>query len=247
MIYEMPMPSLGADMETGKLVEWKMKVGDLITKGQTVAIVETQKAAVEIESFRAGRVVELIGRPGQEIEVGTPIARLDVESADLGASPAAAQAAPRVKASPAARKRAEELGLDLSALAGSGPGGVIELRDIEQQAGPVKRATQNLNQESVREAIARQMARSKKEIPHYYLSSAICLDRTMAWLDQRNASLSPADRIMAPSLFLRAIGLALKVYPDFNGFFVNGKFKAASEIHLGVALAMKPSGVMVPA
>ncbi len=76
--YEIPMPSLGADMDEGKLVEWKIKEGDKIRRGQIIAVVETQKAAVEIESFKEGKLLQLLAKPSSVIRVGQPIALMSL-------------------------------------------------------------------------------------------------------------------------------------------------------------------------
>lgn len=154
------MPSLGADMEEGKLVEWLVKPGDRVSKGDIVAVVETQKGAIDIEIFEAGMIAELLAEPGQTLPVGAPLARLG--AAGAGAEPGAPEAAApptpapvpppaaapvtpipgptapaasgAVLASPAARARATELGITLEAVAGSGPGGAVLLSDVEGHA-----------------------------------------------------------------------------------------------------------------
>lgn len=155
------MPSLGADMEEGKLVEWLVKPGDRVARGDVVAVVETQKGAIDIEIFEAGLIGEILAAPGQTLPVGAPLARLadsdtilapkapePAPQATIPEAPPAAIAAPTpahvpvppagagagVLASPAARARAAELGLALDSLAGSGPGGAILLADVERQA-----------------------------------------------------------------------------------------------------------------
>lgn len=152
------MPSLGADMEAGTLVEWLVKPGDRVARGDPVAVVETQKGAIEIETFEAGEISELLAQPGTTLPVGAPLARLR----DLGEvavpsvpspphaerrqqslvpakapSPADERLAPATGtqlASPAARVRAKELGLTLADIAGSGPGGAVLLGDVERHA-----------------------------------------------------------------------------------------------------------------
>lgn len=151
------MPSLGADMEDGRLVEWLVKPGDRVAKGDVVAVVETQKGAIEIEIFAAGEVAELLAEPGQRLPVGAPLARLTEAGAPVApapqapalqatapappvptppAAPAPAPVAPEprgaVLASPAARARMAELGITLTV--GSGPGGAVLLADVERQA-----------------------------------------------------------------------------------------------------------------
>jgi len=83
MQYEVPMPSLGADMNSGKLMKWKIKKGDHVDKGQALAVVETTKSTLDIENFHEGIVTELIGREGDEIKVGSPIAVFEVEEKEL--------------------------------------------------------------------------------------------------------------------------------------------------------------------
>ncbi len=80
MKYNVTMPSLGADMEHGKLLKWYIKPGDAIKKGDLIAMVETQKSAVDIESFRSGTVLELIGEIDALIDVGAVIAVMEVEA-----------------------------------------------------------------------------------------------------------------------------------------------------------------------
>lgn len=156
------MPSLGADMEDGTLVEWLVKPGDIVKRGDAVAVVETQKGAIEIECFEEGMIRELKAAIGQKLPVGAPLAVIGGESAATGraelstppevAPPSAgpetivpaesagpgAAAAPAVPpagaviASPAARARAAEFRLDLGTVTGTGPKGVIVLGDVER-------------------------------------------------------------------------------------------------------------------
>ncbi len=152
------MPSLGADMDEGKLVEWLVKPGDHVTRGDIVAVVETQKGAIEIEIFETCEIGEFLALPGQTLPVGAPLARL-VETAcggDVPTPQAARQPLPNAPtppppakpaplattgqaplASPAARTRAGELGLALEMLSGTGPGGAVLLADVERQAQAV--------------------------------------------------------------------------------------------------------------
>ena len=128
---EFKLPSLGADMDEGKLLEWKVKPGDKVKRGDLVAVVETPKAAVDIEIWQDGVVHELITQPGTTIPVGMVMARL-LESGE--SAPAAAPAPERRPASPAARKRARELDLDIDKLAGTGPHGAVTIEDVEKAA-----------------------------------------------------------------------------------------------------------------
>jgi pyruvate dehydrogenase E2 component (dihydrolipoamide acetyltransferase) len=261
---EFKLPSLGSDMDEGTLLEWKVQPGERVTRGQVIAVVDTAKAAVEVECWQEGEVFELLIEPGAKIPVGTPIASL-LEPGESAASarrtapgplspapvpPAAAQGAPalaattRPRISPAARKRAAELGLDATTLSGSGPHGVVSLEDVEaaaQAARPVDR------QASMRQAIAAAMSRSKREIPHYYLSETIVLGKLMVWLQTHNAELPPEQRLLPAVLLLKAVALALREYPQLNGFWRDDAFQPASGIHLGVAIALRQGGLIAPA
>src|SRR5512147_2175586 len=153
------MPSLGADMEAGTRVEWLKKPGDKVASGDILAVVETQKGAIEIETFEAGVVERLMTEVGQTVPVGTPLAMIRAEGekamAEPPPSPAMAKASPvarpepvagrpavlaalpggEIKASPAARKFAAEHGLDLSGIEGSGPEGAVVFVDVEAALG----------------------------------------------------------------------------------------------------------------
>ena len=157
---EFAMPALGADMDEGTLNEWLIKPGDTVTRGQIVAVVETTKAAVEIECWHDGVVGELLVPVGQTVAVGTPLATLleagekaapradtpaatteapqQKEAADAPvATPAATAPAPvghRQWVSPVARRTALSLGVDLKAVTGTGPQGAITLHDVEHSA-----------------------------------------------------------------------------------------------------------------
>jgi pyruvate dehydrogenase E2 component (dihydrolipoamide acetyltransferase) len=251
MKHYVTMPSLGADMESGKLVEWKIKPGDWVKKGQAIALVETQKANVEIESFREGTVLELQAQEGNSYDVGASIALMEVTGDAVLPAPPELRSEPdippplkalppeRMKISPAARRLAEKEGIGVESLHPSG--GVIELKDVELAL------TKRGGTSSIRDAIARQMSKSKREIPHYYLTQRIGLDRLINWVDTANVGRSPEDRIFIPALLMKAVVSALKSCPDLNGVYLNGRFQPSASIHLGLAVALKSGGVMVPA
>ena len=160
---EFRMPSLGADMEAGTLVEWLVKPGDLVKRGDVVAVVETQKGAIEIEIFDTGRIEQILVDLNSKVPVGTPLARIRTElgaesgiavAASIAAAGApqpvqpAAPAVPRatgaaqatggrIRASPSARALAERRGVDLATIAGSGPAGAILRADVERQLGEI--------------------------------------------------------------------------------------------------------------
>ena len=266
---EFKLPSLGADMDEGTLLEWQIEPGDKVTRGQVIAVVDTAKAAVDVECWQEGEVFELLIEPGVKVPVGTPIATLleagesapsvrskpgitarQTEPAPAVASKTAEPAEPpssRPRVSPAARKRAAELGLDPAALAGSGPHGVVTLEDVEAAAQPAVPVAPVDRHAAMRQAIAAAMSRSKREIPHYYLSETIALGSAMDWLQTRNAKSTPEQRLLPSVLLLKAVALALREYPQLNGFWRDEAFQPAAGIHLGVAIALRQGGLIAPA
>jgi len=272
------LPSLGADMDKGTLLEWRVRPGDAVRKGDIVAVIDTTKAAIDVECWQEGTVEALLVEPGTEVPVGTVLAVLreagetseqvkgEVEAlraavvAGLAAPTAPApqavgtEAAPppapggRVLASPAARKRAAELGIELRGLAGRGTGGAITLADVEAAAaaaaGPSPAPGRG---EAMRQTIAAAMSRSKREIPHYYLAEDVPLAAATAYLAKRNANRSVTERLLLVPLLLQAVARALQRYPEFNGYFRDGAFVAGAGIHLGVAIALRAGGLVAPA
>jgi len=251
---EFTMPSLGADMEQGKLIEWKVKPGDAVRRGQVVAVIETPKAAVEVESWHDGTVHELLAQPGETLPVGAVLARWLAP----GETPPAAAGAPgapaRARVSPAARRRAAELGVDAEALAGTGPEGAVTVADVERAAAekaaavaPRAPADAAARAAEMRRAIAAAMSRSKREIPHYYLSEPVPLARAQAWLEAENARRPLSERILMAALFIKATALAAREYPEMNGHFVEGVFRPAESAHVGVAISLRQGGLVAPA
>jgi len=308
---EFKLPSLGADMDQGTLLEWKVSPGDTVRKGQVVAIVDTSKAAVDVEIWIDGVVRELRVHPGETVPVGAVLATLDgigeapsapepparpaaalpaakdavaahrispaarkhaeergvdidriagsgpdggvtvedVEHAAKAASAAPAAitkaAGPRRPVTPAARKRARELNVDIETVAASGPGGAVLLEDVERAAAPAAPAKDR--QTEMRRAIAAAMSRSKREIPHYYLSEVVPMQRALDWLAAANSGRPVTGRLLIAVLQLKAVALALKKFPEMNGFFRDNAFQPAAAVHLGVAISLRQGGLIAPA
>lgn len=276
---EFRMPSLGADMEAGTLVQWLVKPGDAVRRGDIVAVVETQKGAIEIEVFETGRIDEIFVAPNARVPVGTLLASIRTEGAAAPppAPPAGPPAVParlaeqalpprpvspapaggpgpagRVRASPAARHLMRLRGLDPAAIEGHGPAGAILYADVERRlregAGPSgpPRAP-GLDLAAMRTAIAAAMARSKREIPHYYLRHDVDVTACEAWLGRRNADRPPDDRLLVGALFVKAVAVALRRFPAFNGFYRDGRFEPAAVAHVGTAIAIRGGGLVAPA
>ena len=319
------MPALGADMDEGTLVEWLVKPGDQIRKGEIIAVVDTAKSAIEVESFHAGTVGQLVVPAGQTVPVGTVLATITETGAEAAGQPTAkpkaakppakpkpakrapakpgaakpgqaaavlpgsplvrheaeqlgvdlaavhgsgrggaitrgdverAATARRLRVTPLARRLAAGLGVDLAAVTGSGPGGAIREADVRQAAGvrapapqPARAGTAGRAERAgaMRQTIARLMARSKREIPHYYLSNTVDLGTAMAWLRERNRSLDMSDRLVPAALLLRATALAARQVPQLNGYWEQDHFVPGPAVHLGVAISLRGGGLITPA
>lgn len=265
------MPSLGADMEAGTLVEWLVKPGDEVKRGQVVAVVETQKGAIEVEIWEGGTIDRVVIEPGARVPVGellalvrTPgeaaaaIAAVPVAGAPARAPVAGpppephAPAADRAKISPAARKRAEELGVDIATVQPAEPGGVVSRADVERAAEVAKAAAPAPKpaadwQAQMRRAIAAAMARSKREIPHYYLATEIDVTAATAWLTAENLKRGVTERLLPVVPLMKAVALALREVPELNGVWRDGAFQPSEAVHLGMAIAMRGGGLVAPA
>ena len=297
------MPSLGADMDRGWIVEWRVAPGDAVHLGDIVAVVGTEKSDIEVEVFQDGVVEALLVEPGAEVPVGTPLARISGEGPEPAepsapsAPPRSARPAPqpaarpaqrppaprpsaprpaqpvavgRRAASPYARIRAAELGVDLAAVTGTGPSGTINAADVERTAAgapapmseappasapPVESSVERPaevpptpadRQALLRRSVADLMARSKREVPHYYLATTIDMGPAMAWLAEHNADRSPVDRVLPAALLLKATALAAREAPAVNGWWHDG-FEAADRVDLGVAISLRGGGLVAPA
>jgi pyruvate dehydrogenase E2 component (dihydrolipoamide acetyltransferase) len=338
------LPSLGADMDEGTLLAWRVGPGDRVRRGQVVAVVDTSKAAVDVEIWHDGVVEALLVEPGTKIPVGTAMMTL----ADTAASPAAASprgpepgpAAPPAAApaavspagppsaasgpapaappsaasgpapvappsaflahpsgpqalivsarhpvSPAARKRGRELDVDVEALQGTGPNGSVTVADVERAAAAPRAADDALarvavrdgqaaapsaaapapaaatvpsavpsaapctsdRQAAMRASIAAAMGRAKREIPHYYLSETVPMERALDWLRRRNETVPIAERVLPAALLLKAVSIALARVPELNGTMRDGRFVPSGPVHAGVAIALRGGGLVAPA
>jgi len=275
---EFTMPSLGSDMDEGTLVEWLVKPGDKVARGQIVAVVDTTKAAVEIECWQEGTVSELVVPVGETVQVGAVLATLAGAGEAVAKRPARrtgpakkaatdAAVAPQPKVttpppaarrrrwvSPAARRLAQSLDVDIDGVAGSGPQGAVTISDVEHAAAvkqpaakPKLKPTPADRAAQMRKSIAAAMSRSKREIPHYYLADEILLEHSLTWLSARNAQRSIDERVLPAALLLKAVGVAAQRFGEFNGFWREDGFQPAPNVHVGVAISLRGGGLVAPA
>ena len=269
---EFLMPILGADMKAGTLVAWRKQPGDAVRRGDIVAEVESDKADVEVEIFMNGVLEKILVEPGEKVPVGTPLATIRLAEGEVEAPaapppsvagapaaappvarpPAAVPAAGRAPISPAARQLAAELHVDLERVAGTGPEGRIQRRDIlaaaeVQRAAPPAEAAAPDRRARMRQAIAAAMVRSSREIPHFHLTSTIDMGPATAWLATENARRKIADRLLYGVLLIKAVALALREVPELNATWIDERVVPKEGVHTGIAVSMPGGGLVAPA
>lgn len=273
------MPKLGFDMAEGTLVEWVSKVGDTVAEGQVIAIIETDKANVEVTSFKAGVLRQHLVEAGAVAPVGAPIAVIGTaaEAIDLAALGIVQAAAPAttpqpalpekqmarpqapagpIIASPVARRMADELGVDIRQVQGSGPGGRIIKRDIEayfkKHEQPQKPAPPPIPIPSypptpedyraepltpMRQTIARRMTESKQQAPHFYITMEVDMEAALALRQQLNELLPQSEAISLNDMIIKAAAVALKQFPNINASFAGNEIHIYNHINIGIAVA----------
>ncbi|MCH7587829.1 MAG: 2-oxo acid dehydrogenase subunit E2 [Chloroflexi bacterium] len=279
------MPKLGFDMAEGTLLRWLISEGDQLAQGDVIAEIETDKATIEVESQFSGVVRKLVVEEGSSVPIGAPIAivadageSIDFEtilaaSASSSAEPADPAPEPRmmdhalsssdgngrlpggVKASPVARRLAEEFNINLKSLEGSGQGGRIVKRDVEHSiAGQTDEASkvslpvlpQLEGSETVeapltklRGLIGRRMTSSKQEIPHFYLTSSFDAAAFMKMRSDLNARMPAEEKFSIHDFILKAAGLALRKFPNLNASLGDGKIIRHGAVNIGLAVAVE--------
>jgi len=185
---------------------------------------------------------------------GGALRRADVEraAADAAPPPQRASSAGRAHVSPRARRLAQERGVDPSQLVGTGPDGAVIGRDVERGEPPDGGVPAPANASvdraaAMRGAIARAMARSKREIPHYYLAQEIDFSSAHDFLRDRNATTPVTSRILPAALLLKATALAVRHTPELNGFWIDDELRVSEDVHLGVAISLRGGGLVAPA
>ncbi|HEX9818632.1 MAG TPA: dihydrolipoamide acetyltransferase family protein [Methylomirabilota bacterium] len=274
---EFVMPILGADMVAGTLIAWRKQPGDRVARGDIIAEVETEKGLIDVEVFASGVLERIVVQPGATVPTGTVLALIREDGPAPAAMPAVAapvvtapvvpaaveparvEPAPgeRKRVSPLARKVAARLGVDPDTVGGTGPGGTVTREDVERaaaerQAGPAPAvapapARPRMDVARMRQTIAAAMARSKREIPHYYLAHPIDLHRVLAWLAEENARRPVTDRLLYGVVLLKAVALALREVPELNAVWRGERAEPSAAVHVGVAISLRGGGLVAPA
>ncbi len=290
MATDVILPSLGFDMTEGKLSRWLRQEGERVEKGQAIAEIETEKATVEIEASVSGVLAKIVVQAGQTVPIGTVIGIIAEPGEKVAAAappPAGAPPVPaappspapsaeerteeergaaggRIKASPVARRMAEEAGLDLAAVKGTGPGGRIMERDVEAAtaarpraaAGPAPPAAPGRTAAGaaaagpvpltpMRQAIARRMAQSKATAPHFYLTVDVDMDEAMKVREELNAVASEEEKVSVNDLVVAAAARTLTRFRMLNASYREGALEVHPRINIGIAVALE-EGLISP-
>jgi pyruvate dehydrogenase E2 component (dihydrolipoamide acetyltransferase) len=281
MAKEVRLPQLGQTMEEGTVVNCLIKLGDEVKKGDIIFEIETDKATIEMESPADGFVKHILVEVNQTLPVGTPLLVLGgkdekvpqsfldllkggapvTSSADAVVHPAAepVKAQPqvskpvsRVMASPRARKLAEELGVDLTNLAGTGPGGKITEEDIKKAAAskPAPAAVtaeiklgETIPLNRLQKITAERMLKSKREIPCFYLTVKADVTNLVELRTKLNRTGSM--KIAYNDFIMRTVAIGLQKFPLMTGQLAGDAIKLANTINVGLAVST-PSGLIVP-
>ena len=268
---ELLVPKLGLTMAEGTLVEWMVKPGDAFRADQSIFVIESEKAATEIPAEADGTLLEITAELGATLAVGTVIGFWDDGAAGAGATagapspptsaapPAPAAPAPvaaprppdeRLLATPLARRLAHTRGIDLSAVAGSGPRGRIRAADLPAVASaaaavPVPVVDGALRAPtSTEQTIARRLVAAKQEIPHFYLS----VEAEVSALQQLRAELNAAQsevRFTLNHFIVAAVGRALAQMPEVNRVWTADGILSLPTADVGMAVHTE-RGLMVP-
>jgi len=273
------MPKLGFDMAEGTLIRWVKGVGEAVARGEVLAEIETDKATVEVEALASGTLRRQLVTEGTAVPVGTPIAIIGspdepieaVAAAPVSAGPAKAAlsaaplaieapstAAPEgrpaeaVRASPLARRLAEQNALNLASLAGTGPGGRVTRKDVLAalaDAGPARAplakpgVTERIPLTKLRAAIGRRMTAVKQQAPHFYLTVDLNAAGLMTMREEANAFLAESERLSVHDFIVRAAALSLRDFPALNASLDGDTIVRHGDINIGSAVALE-SGLL---
>jgi pyruvate dehydrogenase E2 component (dihydrolipoamide acetyltransferase) len=263
---EVIMPALGMAQETGKLVRWIKNEGDTVTKGEPLMEIETDKVTVEIEAPANGVLGGISAAEGEDIPVGRAVAYVLAAGEDLpqvvavpaAAVQSAAQAvAPatngssttvepsgrRVLASPKARRLAQEHGLRIEDLKGTGPHGAIQAADVVAQDAPRVASAQPVTSNAWK-TMADRMQQSWRDVPHFFLERELDATRLNSWRDMIRRR-PGYEKVTHTDLLIVVCAAALAEHPRVNATWRDGSVQYQDSINVGIAVATEES-LIVP-
>lgn len=277
------MPALSPTMEEGNLVKWHKKEGDTITAGTVIAEIETDKATMEVEAVDEGILGKILIPEGTDsVKVNTLIALLLEKGEDASAltgyvgttvassqtvektSAAMVEGVPvlqssiassdRVFATPLAKRIAEQKGVDLQHVEGSGPHGRVIKADVESFYPKAIQATSpilnvgghhDVKLSNMRKVIAKRLTESKQSIPHFYLTLKCELDKVLAMRSEINVSREKDTRISVNDFVIKALAMALATTEDANVMWLGDAMRHFNTVDMSVAVAID-GGLVTP-
>ncbi len=261
--------------EDGVLEKTLVQPGEKLPVGTVLAYIrgEGEPSWEEVEASQPATAEATRKTNGKAPETGSVVTEKAEPAHHVAAAVSPHHLAPeeRIKASPLARRIAAERGINLHDVPGSRPYGAIGRADVEQaiaeqaqkvaamketrEVQPTEKAISEASRPTpngdfstkMRRAIAAAMSRSNREIPHYYLETHIDLSEPLAWLAQENQKRSVKERLLPTVLFVRALARALAEVPQLNGYWENDALQVQEAIHIGMAIALRQGGLVIPA
>ena len=250
MAYEFKLPDLGEGLTEGEIARWLVSEGQDIAEDDPLVEVQTDKTTVEIPSPAAGKVARILVAEGEVVAVGTVLVVIGEDGAapaapppvrasepgegaseEPGGSPAAGEV-PRVRATPLVRRVAQELGVELGSVAGTGPGGRITEGDVRAAAGAAPAAEGRREPlRGVRRLIAEHMAEAHREVP------------AVTWVEECDFTDIDLSKIVA--LTLKAVAAALGEVPELNARLEGNEIVYLDRCDIGVAVQTE-QGLVVP-
>lgn len=262
MVTEVILPKLGQTMEEGKILEWFKREGERVSKGDPLFSVETDKVNVDVEAPGSGLLRKILRKVGDVVPISSVVAYI-AEAGDTlpdleaplppSGSPVTTQvvsappptAAPgrpgkKILATPVARRLAEERGVDLATLKGSGPEGQITKEDVERASRltpGVPQTAQPHSLTTMQRLIAERTLKSVREVPHFFVTVEADMGKAQEQRKKLGVSLT--------SVLIKAAALALRDFPDVNARFAGDRIERIPSINIGVIVAT-PDGMLIP-
>ncbi|MCZ7356515.1 MAG: dihydrolipoamide acetyltransferase family protein [Candidatus Methanoperedens sp.] len=274
---DVKFPDVGEGITEGTLVKWLVKVGDEVKADQAVAEIETDKAIVEIPTSKSGKVAKLFGKEGDVIKVGSLLASLVLPGEEVQISEAKPEIRPpeikpqvkppgippleRVLATPSTRRLARELGVDVSRVSGSGPGGRVTDEDIKRFAGApeaeakpeAEEAEMKLPEEripikGIRKTIGERMVQSKFTAPHVVsMDEADVTDLVKLREKEKKTAEEKGIKLTYLAFIIKAVTVALKQHQYLNASLDSKKNEIVLKHYYNIGIAVDtPDGLMVP-
>jgi len=268
MAVSIVMPALEMAQETGKIISWLKKEGDSIAKGEAIAEIETDKVVLELEATADGVLAGVTAAPGDVVQVGKTIAwivapgeRPPVEAETsapaartmtgtpvappaASSAPVSRQEVPEAKASPKARRMAKELGVDLTKVRGTGPGGTISGEDVEaaSKAVPVPVAAGPAVLSSIARLMAERTTQSWTTAPHFFLVREIDASALIAAREKHGKAISHTDLLVA------LIARTLVKHPKMNASWTGSTIQLNPNVNISIAIAVRDGvvGAVIP-